>query len=146
MIRRTTRSKRTDTLFPYTTLFRSGARGLKHKLLRAVDVSVIGNADRHMDAHVPAGKTPVFNLLGHEIFVRNQMFLAVPRDDRNRPDTALVDPSEAAADCDHIARLDQAVHQQDQSREQIAEGLLTAKADRERKSKRLESRHHLHNR
>src|SRR3546814_4371839 len=69
-----------------------------------------------MDAHVPAGKTPVFNLLGHEIFVRNQMFLAVPRDDRNRPDTDLVDPSEAAADCDHIARLDRAVHQQDQSR------------------------------
>src|SRR3546814_20215385 len=76
----------------------AGARGFKHKLLRAVDVSVIGNADRHMDAHVPAGKTPVFNLLGHEIFVRNQMFLAVSRDDRNRPDTDLVDPSEAAAD------------------------------------------------
>src|SRR3546814_5131306 len=87
-----------------------------------------------MDAHVPAGKTPVFNLLGHEIFVRNQMFLAVPRDDRNRPDTDLVDPSEAAADCDHIARLDRAVHQQDQSRDQIAEGLLKAKRSEEHTS------------
>src|SRR3546814_15953116 len=107
MIRRPPRSTRTDTLVPYTTLFRSlhrslaespdpdqrlrcrknagpGARGFKHKLLRAVDVSVIGNADRHMDAHVPAGKTPVFNLLGHAIFVRNQMFLAVPRDELGR--------------------------------------------------------------
>src|SRR3546814_13290766 len=106
MIRRTTRSKRTDTLFPYTTLFRSGARGLKHKLLRAVDVSVIGNADRHMDAPVPAGKTPVFNLLGHEIFVRNQMFLAVPPDYRNLPATELVYQSDAAAVYAHIARLD----------------------------------------
>src|SRR3546814_17423405 len=30
MIRRTPRSTRTDTLFPYTTLFRSGQRGNSH--------------------------------------------------------------------------------------------------------------------
>src|SRR3546814_17348950 len=51
----------------------AGARGFKHKLLRAVDVSAIGNADRNMDEHFPTGKTTVFNLLGHEISVRNQM-------------------------------------------------------------------------
>src|SRR3546814_15235297 len=76
----------------------AGARGFKHKLLRAVDVSVIGNADRHMAAHVPAGKTPVFNLLGHELFFRNQICLAVQRDDRHRPGTDPVDPSAPTAD------------------------------------------------
>src|SRR3546814_6745495 len=35
MIRRPPRSTRTDTLFPYTTLFRSGAMGEQHGLLVA---------------------------------------------------------------------------------------------------------------
>src|SRR3546814_19376120 len=35
MIRRPPRSTRTDTLFPYTTLFRSSVRRLQHAVLRA---------------------------------------------------------------------------------------------------------------
>src|SRR3546814_19304531 len=34
MIRRPPRSTRTDTLFPYTTLFRSGGNGLRHSFPR----------------------------------------------------------------------------------------------------------------
>src|SRR3546814_17046138 len=44
MIRRPPRSTRTDTLFPYTTLFRSGVGGL------AVDRFVAGPVAQHRDA------------------------------------------------------------------------------------------------
>src|SRR3546814_15244034 len=44
MIRRPPRSTRTDTLFPYTTLFRSGARALGELALEQV-----GDADREFD-------------------------------------------------------------------------------------------------
>src|SRR3546814_3048151 len=41
MIRRPPRSTRTDTLFPYTTLFRSDARGDQRRIGRFVDVDVL---------------------------------------------------------------------------------------------------------
>src|SRR3546814_15614717 len=51
MIRRPPRSTRTDTLFPYTTLFRSGeiALGAAEHMLIAIDAVVAGiaGADRH---------------------------------------------------------------------------------------------------
>src|SRR3546814_12860335 len=51
MIRRPPRSTRTDTLFPYTTLFRSGeiALGAAEHMLVAIDAVVAGiaGADRH---------------------------------------------------------------------------------------------------
>src|SRR3546814_18502976 len=40
MIRRPPRSTRTDTLFPYTTLFRSDAAGINHDSVRLVDSSM----------------------------------------------------------------------------------------------------------
>src|SRR3546814_20451608 len=43
MIRRPPRSTRTDTLFPYTTLFRSGARAVREAPRPAAE----GPADRH---------------------------------------------------------------------------------------------------
>src|SRR3546814_14252358 len=62
MFRRPPRSKRTDTLFPYTTLFRSkvlarladvadGDPGRRDALLRALDraARVAGDPDRHQE-------------------------------------------------------------------------------------------------
>src|SRR3546814_10015183 len=56
MIRRTPRSTRTDTLFPYTTLFRSVARGRDHER----DDGAIGDArDRgRVQREVPAQAPP----------------------------------------------------------------------------------------
>src|SRR3546814_18108120 len=48
MIRRPPRSTRTDTLFPYTTLFRSRGAGTRHARARA------GASDRR---HADAGRT-----------------------------------------------------------------------------------------
>src|SRR3546814_20204274 len=46
MIRRPPRSTRTDTLFPYTTLFRSRHLGLKKSMIVALAVLTIGLALR----------------------------------------------------------------------------------------------------
>src|SRR3546814_2621014 len=50
MIRRPPRSTRTDTLFPYTTLFRSGAQRVDHVFQRAhrrvVEIGVEGHGDQ----------------------------------------------------------------------------------------------------
>src|SRR3546814_11347128 len=51
MIRRPPRSTRTDTLFPYTTLFRSGVKGLI--LLSAVVAAIALGACRREAEHVP---------------------------------------------------------------------------------------------
>src|SRR3546814_8597212 len=50
MIRRPPRSTRTDTLFPYTTLFRSIVGIEKEVELRLVEVPLVGNAGRGFDA------------------------------------------------------------------------------------------------
>src|SRR3546814_18139026 len=50
MIRRPPRSTRTDTLFPYTTLFRSIVGIEKEIELRLVEVALVGNAGRGFDA------------------------------------------------------------------------------------------------
>src|SRR3546814_2815867 len=49
MIRRPPRSTRTDTLFPYTTLFRAvadGARGARQRLLEAFKGGFVGHGRR----------------------------------------------------------------------------------------------------
>src|SRR3546814_10761367 len=70
MIRRPPRSTRTDTLFPYTTLFRSladrlgGEEGIEDA--RADFGRHAGAAVAHGDAHLPAG-CPLGRSLGREI-------------------------------------------------------------------------------
>src|SRR3546814_3004905 len=65
MIRRPPRSTRTDTLFPYTTLFRSvgGVAGLLHPPVAGAGRAVVG-------AVVPVG--------GHRVFGDAEPFAAVP--------------------------------------------------------------------
>src|SRR3546814_1704731 len=60
MIRRPPRSTRTDTLFPYTTLFRSHARALRVRL--AEQEITIAMHEGHRHAAVGQGLQP----LGHE--------------------------------------------------------------------------------
>src|SRR3546814_3283791 len=78
-------------------------------------------ADADWDAHANVARRigPVDDLLGHQDLVRDQMLLAFARDDRDRADADLVDRPEALADRDHVARLDRAVHEQDDSGEKI---------------------------
>src|SRR3954464_6611193 len=59
------------------------------------------------------------------------MLLAVAGDDRDGADADLGDMAECVADGDHVARLYRAVHQQDDSGDQIAERLLQPEADGE---------------
>src|SRR3546814_8235579 len=88
-------------------------------------------ADADWDAHANVARRigPVDDLLGHQDLVRDQMLLAFARDDRDRADADLVDRPEALADRDHVARLDRAVHEQDDSGEKIPERLLKPEAD-----------------
>src|SRR3546814_10075647 len=63
MIRRPPRSTRTDTLFPYTTLFRSDAFGTQRALELAAEIRNIRQIDeiRHRDSvldhHMQAGRS-----------------------------------------------------------------------------------------
>src|SRR3546814_2986212 len=67
MIRRPPRSTRTDTLFPYTTLFRSGGRGMTDpdKLLKMLDRGQRAAAQPHdhvwLGASAGTGKTQVLS-------------------------------------------------------------------------------------
>src|SRR3546814_12585657 len=60
MIRRPPRSTRTDTLFPYTTLFRSAAEEIKDRSGRGKD------ADLHTEVagQTKGGGEPMKNLMG----------------------------------------------------------------------------------
>src|SRR3546814_14965798 len=93
MIRRPPRSTRTDTLFPYTTLFRSAGPGLVEQdviaqmadpldhHLRVVDGAVIGALLQHGDAERP------FALPG--LLVGDQRMVADLLADRDRKSTRL---------------------------------------------------------
>src|SRR3546814_12507618 len=67
MIRRPPRSTRTDTLFPYTTLFRSGGRGMTDpdKLLKMLDRGQRAAAQPHdhvwLGASAGKGKSEVLS-------------------------------------------------------------------------------------
>src|SRR3546814_2322676 len=70
MIRRPPRSTRTDTLFPYTTLFRSPDRGADLRRQGGGDVRGRGGADRHAGGALRGARAHLRRLLhrlaGHE--------------------------------------------------------------------------------
>ena len=101
-----------------------------HQRLRQLHIAIIGDPHRDADPHVARGIRPVDDLLGHQQFVGDQIFLAVAGDDRHRADTDLVDRAETLADRDHVARLDRAVHQEKYPGEHVADRLLKSEADR----------------
>src|SRR3546814_20614577 len=95
MIRRTPRSTRTDTLFPYTTLFRSDQAAVAEQVLDLFrrgaggDVEVLGMAADHQVAHGPADQESLVaalaqavenaQSLGPDVLARNR--LRVPQVD-----------------------------------------------------------------
>src|SRR3546814_8098937 len=58
-MRRLTISTRTDTLFPYTTLFRSGARLARDlpRFIRTHEAATAASRDSRMHAGIPARRT-----------------------------------------------------------------------------------------
>src|SRR3546814_17534807 len=94
MIRRPPRSTRTDTLFPYTTLFRAGKGGFIRVLLPAAGPKKAGAAGRgawwREDAREPE------RLKFRAIFVAPQGRRAAP-DNHPAPDRVLPPPTAAFA-------------------------------------------------
>src|SRR3546814_10087492 len=87
MVRRTTRSTRTDTLFPYTTLFRSaqaGRPGGAQKLLNlsreAPDLAVVQARRQHQGLTLAEG--PNVGLLSSQISLIAPFNLYLPGDRR----------------------------------------------------------------
>src|SRR3546814_6614683 len=113
MIRRPPRSTRTDTLFPYTTLFRSAARDHAARAVRldrragderqigverqdkaavpakADDLAVHIIAGRRLDADVAAQRLRKARHLQHDAFVRDQRTDAARAGLRDRKSTRL---------------------------------------------------------
>src|SRR3546814_7913763 len=65
MIRRPPRSTRTDTLFPYTTLFRSRVAGLKGQQLQGVE-------ERSADGLTPVQQLAAIGVKADELMARQQ--------------------------------------------------------------------------
>src|SRR3546814_17797863 len=94
MIRRPPRSTRTDTLFPYTTLFRSGGVKARHapELARHLDRRGLAVGAGHRDAGCrEAGKEACGDTgegaarIGVGDMDRTRHLRLGPRDDRDRP-------------------------------------------------------------
>src|SRR3546814_18658979 len=62
MIRRPPRSTRTDTLFPYTTLFRSADGAAEHRLALAerIDIGRVEKGDTALERRLDEGPAGVF--------------------------------------------------------------------------------------
>src|SRR3546814_19183712 len=89
MIRRPPRSTRTDTLFPYTTLFRSGAHDQAAALLAHVDLGAEVDAVRQF---LRAGRH-LRHLVGDEVVVLHRQHRQLEADhaaDLARPEAAAV--------------------------------------------------------
>src|SRR3546814_17808637 len=92
MIRRPPRSTRTDTLFPYTTLFRSDAVGqvVDHRRQR-------DTAHRFMLRVLPAAAMPDQNTGNSRSVVASTSTVPVPVLTRDRSPTTVTAPNRAAA-------------------------------------------------
>src|SRR3546814_3311241 len=66
MIRRPPRSTRTDTLFPYTTLFRSSARRVPAPASARAETPALRAAARHSPTTRPPPSTPPANIRSEE--------------------------------------------------------------------------------
>src|SRR3546814_2410438 len=106
MIRRPPRSTRTDTLFPYTTLFRSYAivRPAEADRAQADDRRErIERADQIVARE--AGARHVLQLLAVDVEQRDALFERLVRDRAVRPHHRLVDAAEQEFDLGRIAGL-----------------------------------------
>src|SRR3990167_8041763 len=105
-----------------------------HQPFSQLHIGAIGHAHGHFDPHIARAVGPIDHLIDHQVFVGDQIFGLVAGHHRDGADADPADLAETLVarligDRNHIPRLDRPVHQQDQSGNQIAEGLLQAEAD-----------------
>src|SRR3546814_4014488 len=98
MIRRPPRSTRTDTRFPYTTLFRSGLTGILNGSIVDMDDVILRDVVTNL-AILPAGGTPA---QPHELLASGR-FRQMVRETMREYDLTLYDTSPANQSPDAIA-------------------------------------------
>src|SRR3546814_7105081 len=91
MIRRPPRSTRTDTLFPYTTLFRSGVQGDLSKLTEeqiAQGQQHVSDAIDQIAKNAPTGSEGAVAILKSSLATANSAYESVTKAARQAADTA----------------------------------------------------------
>src|SRR3546814_12759899 len=73
MIRRPPRSTRTDTLFPYTTLFRSTTRMLQAQQMRVTHVPSVEDALEFLHAHAGTDDAPGADLVLTDVYLKGEL-------------------------------------------------------------------------
>ncbi|APG93737.1 hypothetical protein SAMCFNEI73_pC0012 (plasmid) [Sinorhizobium americanum] len=92
-------------------------------------IAVIGGSETHLDTDIVAGKRPVHHLLGNEVLVGDEIFLAVAGDDGDEAGAQVADRAEGFPKRDRVARLDRLVEQDDDPGDEVRHHLLQAEAD-----------------
>ena len=100
--------------------------GDPHHLVR---IGIVGDAEVDVDAHEIVGERPVDHLVGDEVLVRDQVFLAVAGDDRDEARAQFPDPAERFAERDRVARFDRPVEQDDDPGDEVRDDLLQAETE-----------------
>src|SRR4029077_14539105 len=83
------------------------------KFAHGVQVAAVGYAERRVEPDQRARIGPVDHWVGDQVFVRDQVFLAVSSARRGVAGTEMADAAESRADLDHVPRLYRAFEQQD---------------------------------
>jgi len=102
---------------------------LDGKIARHVQVTAVSHAELHIEPDKEAGIGPVDHLVGDQVFVRDQVFLAVPAAHRCVACAEITDRAEGAADFDHVSRLYRAPEQQDDAADKIRYDFLQTEPD-----------------
>ena len=104
-------------------------RHLDGKFAHRVQIAVIRDAKRHIEPDQQARIGPIYDLVGDQVLVRDQVFLAVSAAHRGVACPEIRDGAEGAADLDHVPRLYRALEQQDDAADKVRDDLLQAETD-----------------
>src|SRR6202011_2277541 len=102
---------------------------LDGKSAHRVQITAVGHAERRIEPDQRAGVGPVDHLVGDQVFVRDQVFLAVSTAYRGIAGTEIGDGAEGAADLDHVPGLYRAFEQQDDAADKVRYDFLQAETD-----------------
>ncbi len=96
-----------------------GGGGLDRHLAHKMRIVVVGGAEVDIEPDKGIGVRPVHHLPGDQVFVRDQVFLAVAGNHRDVACAHLLDPAEGLAQRDHVTRFDRLVEQQDEAGNEV---------------------------
>src|SRR5215470_8987134 len=107
------------------------AGGFGGEIAHSVQIAAVGNAEFHIEPDEGARIGPVDHLIADQVFVRDQVLLAVAAAYRRVARPKVGDRAVCAADLDYVAGLYRAFEQQDDAADKIRHNLLEAepKAD-----------------